>query len=317
MSYTRSSSTRRAGGDTRRWHHRVLAGSAVVALAVGGTVIAATASTERHAASQLQSVTAGPYRGMLANSKAVSLYVLSAESAGKLHCTAALCLKAWPPLLVRSATKSVSLGKGVKGRTGFLRRSSTMKQVTFNGYPVYRFSGDTGARQSNGEGIVADGGTWTLASASATTTVSTPVKPKALLLSVGASPYVNVLGTAGSLSLYALSNESAGKLHCTGACLPIWPPLVVPTAITSVSLGAGVKGTIGFVTRTASSKQVTFNGFPVYVYSGDGGPGQSSGEGIVADGGTWELVSAAATTTGTTQIPPAAPNPTTTTTYHY
>jgi predicted lipoprotein with Yx(FWY)xxD motif len=240
--------------------------------------------------------------------------VLSIESTGKLHCTGA-CLKTWPPDLVKSSTKSVSVGKGVKGKVGFVKRSSTTKQVTFNGFPVYRFSGDKKAKQANGEGIVADGGTWTLVSAAATKASTTPVKEKAFLTSVNSSPYTNVLATTKGNSLYVLSAESGGTLHCTGNCLSFWPPLLVGSTVKSITLASGITGTIGFVSRSSTTKQVTFNGFPVYTYSGDSGPAQNNGEGIAADGGTWGLASSKATTSGTTEIPPAVSTPTTT--YHY
>jgi len=149
----------------------------VVAVALGGTATAAVASVPRTTAPQLQATTVKPYTGILANAKRHSLYALSNESKGKLHCTG-MCLTYWPPLLVSSSTKSVTVGKGVKGKIGFVKRSSTTKQVTFNGFPLYRYSGDTGAGQVSGEAIAADGGTWYLVSAAATTTSATQVKPK-------------------------------------------------------------------------------------------------------------------------------------------
>ena len=50
-----------------------------------------------------------------------------------------------------------------------------MKQVTVNGFPVYQYAGDFGPRQDNGQGVVADGGTWYLASAVATTNAATEI----------------------------------------------------------------------------------------------------------------------------------------------
>jgi len=50
--------------------------------------------------------------------------------------------------------------------------------VTYNGWPLYTFVGDSAAHQSNGEGIVADGGTWYLVKSSATSHDSTPVRSK-------------------------------------------------------------------------------------------------------------------------------------------
>jgi predicted lipoprotein with Yx(FWY)xxD motif len=178
MARNESAATRDDDRVGRRWHRRVIASSAAVALTMGGTVAVASAAASPRAASQLQSASASPYAKVLANAKGDSLYILSVESKGKLHCKTSLCLMTWPPYLVKASTKTIAKGAGVKGKIGFVKRSSTMKQVTFNGYPVYRFSGDTGAHQATGENIVADGGTWTLTSAPATTTKGTPVAPQ-------------------------------------------------------------------------------------------------------------------------------------------
>jgi predicted lipoprotein with Yx(FWY)xxD motif len=115
------------------------------------------------------------FSGALVNHSSRSLYVLSVEKGGKLKCKAS-CIPPWLPVLVKSSAtvQSVSLGTGVKGKIGFVTRSKTMKQVTFNSYPIYTFQGDSGALQSTGSGIQADGGTWTLIKASATTPSATP-----------------------------------------------------------------------------------------------------------------------------------------------
>jgi predicted lipoprotein with Yx(FWY)xxD motif len=121
----------------------------------------------------LKSAKVSGFPGALVNHSSRTLYVLSSEKGAKIKCKAA-CLSTWPPLLVKSSVASISLGVGVKGTIGFIMRSKKMKQVTFNSFPVYTYQGDTGTLQSNGEGIHADGGTWTLAKAKATSSGATP-----------------------------------------------------------------------------------------------------------------------------------------------
>lgn len=115
------------------------------------------------------------FSGALVNHSSRTLYVLSSEKGGKIKCKAS-CLTTWIPLLVKSSASvnSVSVGAGVKGKIGFVTRSKSEKQVTFNSYPIYTYQGDSGARQANGSEIHADGGTWTLIKASATTPSATP-----------------------------------------------------------------------------------------------------------------------------------------------
>ena len=111
------------------------------------------------------------------DSAGCSLYVLSTESRGKLHCTSSSWLAGWPPLLV-AKNAMITASSGVKGKISHVTRGSRW-QVTYNRWPVYTFAGDSGPGKSNGENIVAFGGTWSLVHAAATANSGTPVKPVA------------------------------------------------------------------------------------------------------------------------------------------
>ena len=104
-------------------------------------------------------------------------FLLATEKGGHLHCTASNggCPSIWPPLLVSKGSK-IGVGKGVKGKIGEVSRSKTLDQVTFNSYPVYSYTGDSGPAQQNGEGITSFGGTWYMVRATSTTAANTPVK---------------------------------------------------------------------------------------------------------------------------------------------
>lgn len=137
-----------------------------------------------------------------------------------------------------------------------------------------------------------------------------------VLVTVKVTKYGAVLAKSNRRSLYVLSTERGTKAICKSGCLSIWPPLLVSSKVKSIAVAAGVKGKIGFVARSSTSKQVTFNGYPVFAYASDTGPAQIHGEGIKAFGGVWGLVRASATTASKTEIPPASKS-TTTTTYGY
>jgi predicted lipoprotein with Yx(FWY)xxD motif len=279
---------------------RVAVGAVVASMGFAALVVDASATTPPF----LQSTNVKAYPGVLANSVGRTLYVLSTEKNATIHCVRH-CLTTWPPLLVKSSTKSVTLGKGVSGKIGFVKRSSTKKQVTYNSYPVYIYSGDSGAMQSNGEGIAADGGTWTMVHASSTTATGTPyARIKPTLQSKSTYYYSGVLANSSGRSLYLLSTESGGTINCSGTCTGTWVPLEVSSNTKPVSIGPNVDGTIGFVSRGASTYQITFNTYPVYRYVGDSGSLSTAGEGVVAYGGTWYLVSASATTAASTPVLP-------------
>jgi predicted lipoprotein with Yx(FWY)xxD motif len=273
---------------------------------LGATALAAASlvvvqGTASAATPVIKSANVPNYSGVLENHASRTLYILSVEKGAKLHCTSKACLSIWFPLLVPSSTKTVAVASTVKGKIGFVARSKTQKQVTVNSYPVYTFKGDSGPNQSNGEAVAADGGTWSMLHAAAKTAAGTPVAPPLQSGTVG--KYTDVLGNSSHYTLYVLTAEMGGTLHCTGTCLQTWFPLYVTSSTRKVPEGLGVKGAIGFVTR-GSAKQVTFNSYPVYTFYGDSGPSQDNGEDIPADGGTWYMASAAATTASATPVLP-------------
>jgi predicted lipoprotein with Yx(FWY)xxD motif len=133
-----------------------------------------------------------------------------------------------------------------------------------------------------------------------------------VLKSAKVAGFPGALVNGSSRTLYVLSVEKGAKIKCTSPCTSTWPPFLVKKSVTTVALGAGVKGTIGFVSRSKTMKQVTFNSFPVYTYQGDSGKLQSNGEGITADGGTWTLVKAKASSAGATAYSKSGSTTTTT-----
>lgn len=79
--------------------------------------------------------------------------------------------------------------------------------------------------------------------------------------------------------------KDSGTSNCTGNCLVTWPALTVDAGVTPTG-GPGVTGTLGTITRADDGTlQVTYNGLPLYFFSGDAAPGDSNG--VYAN---WEAV---------------------------
>jgi predicted lipoprotein with Yx(FWY)xxD motif len=110
---------------------------------------------------------------VLADNHAHTLYHLKPETTHHLLCASSACLSAWPPMTVASKSTQVKLPSGVHGTVGFLKRGKRF-QVTYKGLPVYRFSGDSGPRQGNGQDIHTFGGTWKSLPVSKSTTKAKP-----------------------------------------------------------------------------------------------------------------------------------------------
>jgi predicted lipoprotein with Yx(FWY)xxD motif len=93
---------------------------------------------------------------ILVNSKGRTLYLFQADSGTTSACADA-CAAAWPPLT--SATPKI--GKGANASlASTATRSDGKPQVIYNGHPLYTYSGDKKAGNTNGQGVNAFGGLW-------------------------------------------------------------------------------------------------------------------------------------------------------------
>jgi predicted lipoprotein with Yx(FWY)xxD motif len=77
-----------------------------------------------------------------------------------------------------------------------------------------------------------------------------------------------------------------GSSACSGACVNAWPPFTVSGSITPPD---GLTGTLATIQRDDGSSQVTYNGMPLYKFSGDRSPGDMKGQGITSFGGSWSI----------------------------
>jgi predicted lipoprotein with Yx(FWY)xxD motif len=102
--------------------------------------------------------------------------------------------------------------------------------------------------------------------------------PAVMTATVGSQGTLLVAGANG-MTVYTFAKDVAnsGTSACTGGCITKWPALTVPAGSTPAG-GSGVTGKLGTITRTDDgSAQVTYNGLPLYFYSGDKAPGDANG----------------------------------------
>jgi predicted lipoprotein with Yx(FWY)xxD motif len=180
----------------------------------------------------------------------------------------------------------------VTGTVGTIARPEGTTQVTYNGHPLYLFTGDSAAGQTNGQGVVAFGGTWTVVQVAAAPAVTaTPTATAAAsgpMVLVANNPTLGpILVSSNGLTLYYNTAEKGTTLVCTAACLGFWPPLLLPPGVTTPTSGPGITGTLRSIARPDGGQQVTYNNEPLYNFSKDKNPGDINGEGIVAFGGVW------------------------------
>ncbi len=95
-----------------------------------------------------------------------------------------------------------------------------------------------------------------------------------------------ILVDNNKMTLYTYKNDRPGVSNCTGACAQQWPPVIVPQGAT-IKGDSDIQGALGTIRRADGSSQLTYNGMPLYRYSGDTQEDQANGQGI---GGLWYVV---------------------------
>ena len=132
---------------------------------------AAGAKTAGAASATVGTASSGNLGTILVDGSGRTLYHLTTDAVGKSTCTGG-CAAVWPPLTVPAGTTHVSGAGGVNSsKLGTITRPGGALQVIFNGLPLYRFSGDTKAGDTKGQGV---GGTWFVVSPTAASVTPPP-----------------------------------------------------------------------------------------------------------------------------------------------
>jgi predicted lipoprotein with Yx(FWY)xxD motif len=198
------------------------------------------------------------------------------------------CATNWPPVLVEG---SPSVGSGLENaRLGTVARADGKNQVTYNGMPLYTFSGDTKAGDANGQGV---GQVWYVvdpqgnpigapaggAATPAAAPVTTAPAPQATVVPAE-TDLGTVLADAEGRTVYAFETEKPNlpTPACYDSCADTWPPLVLDgPPVAGANLDPAL---IGTVAREDGTQQVTYNKWPLYYFGGDRNAGDTNGQGV-------------------------------------
>lgn len=92
-----------------------------------------------------------------------------------------------------------------------------------------------------------------------------------------------VLTILSGLSIYVFDPDLVSRgSTCNGKCAEVWPPVLVGDDEIE-----RLRGPLSFIERKSGTKQLTYNGRPVYTYFRDRVEGDGIGDGI---GRVWHLV---------------------------
>ncbi len=94
------------------------------------------------------------------------------------------------------------------------------------------------------------------------------------------------LVNASGFTLYIHSSDTpnSGTTGCYSQCEVYWHPFYTSVIALPANLS---QSSFGMITRTGGAKQLTYDGYPLYLYSVDNASGQITGNGVA---GTWFAV---------------------------
>jgi predicted lipoprotein with Yx(FWY)xxD motif len=126
--------------------------TAALSLTFGLSVASASSSSATRVATA--SSTLGR---ILVDSHGRTLYLFARDKNGKSACSGS-CAAYWPPLIASGKPHAIAGAKA--SLLGTTRRADGRLQVTYRHHPLYRYAGDAGKGQTNGQGLNESGGLW-------------------------------------------------------------------------------------------------------------------------------------------------------------
>jgi predicted lipoprotein with Yx(FWY)xxD motif len=120
----------------------------------------------------------------------------------------------------------------------------------------------------------------TTAASSATTAASGAVSVK-----VADTPLGQILVNGQGRTLYMFKSDTGGVPTCSGSCAEIWPAALVE----GTPVAEGVDAEVTTVPALAGGQQLKVADYPLYLFTGDVGPGDTNGQGISS---VWFVVGA-------------------------
>jgi predicted lipoprotein with Yx(FWY)xxD motif len=188
----------------------------------------------------------------------------------------------WPALLTRGAPIA---GHGVDPKLlGTVTRTdmagmSKVRQVTYAGYPLYRFFQDETTKETEGanldDPVTSPAGVWYLVNPHGTPATgaahlqleTAPVAGTGTSQTVLAVSMNNDFGLFPHASFPVYTRSSNGHKGCQGRCAVDWPPVLT---LAQPKAGSGVSAhALGVMVRPDGSHQVTYNGRPLYLFNRD------------------------------------------------
>lgn len=201
------------------------------------------------------------------------------------------CLVAWPAVPAEDASATAGIDPDLLGE---VERSDGSLQLTLNGWPVYRYAEDTAPGDINGHGV---GGVWNALAPSGAPAGSDAAEggggeaggEEFDALNIVDDPELGeIVSDSEGRTLYRFDNDTAWPMStgCEGACLDTWIPAEFIEPEVAEELGFDPELIIPFE-RPDGTIQLTIDCWPLYYFTGDQEPGDTTGHG--AQGLWWAV----------------------------
>ena len=101
-----------------------------------------------------------------------------------------------------------------------------------------------------------------------------------------------VLIDGEGITVYMFNNDVRGQpSRCYNISAVQWPPLVLPPGVAAPVAGPGIRPTLlGTAPGPDGTTQITYNGWPLYLWPPDRDPGMATGQALTNAGGLWYVL---------------------------
>ena len=243
--------------------------------AVASFALFGQGQTARAVGTEVKVTTNSQFGDILTDAAGRTLYLFKNDRRLLPNCLGT-CATAWPPLLTDDPPVA---GAGANaGRLATIARADGTLQVTYNGWPLYYWQNDAAQGDTLGQ---ARGGVWFLVSPSGGS-----VHTVAQIKLSNDPTFGSIITDESGRVLYLWMRDERNDSNCNGNCALAWPPLLTRDA---PALSGGLaEDRLGTIARDDGSTQVAYNGWPLYYYFRDTGPGDTVGQ---EAGRTWYVLS--------------------------
>jgi predicted lipoprotein with Yx(FWY)xxD motif len=108
------------------------------------------------------------------------------------------------------------------------------------------------------------------------------------VITVRTSRYGPILADGRDRTIYLFTRDRSVTSTCYGRCAAVWPPVLTQGA---PGRAGRLPGVLSTTRRRNGTRQVTYDGHPLYYYTGDVTPGAILCQNVDEFGGTWLVVS--------------------------